>query len=168
MNNPSLPGFLNVDHVGITVPDLESAVSFYRNVFGAVELYRLGPFDAAQLPSMPDGRDWSAAHVNVAGAKFHFAMLQMGPGLMLELFQYDRPLDRTLHPPRNCDLGGHHLALKVKDLEKAIDFLKQQREVVVMAGPIEVSEGPCAGLRVIYFLDPWGNQLELVEFNREC
>lgn len=25
-------------------------------------------------------------------------------------------------------------------------------------------EGPAAGLRFNYFLDPWGNQLELVEY----
>jgi glyoxylase I family protein len=58
------------------------------------------------------------------------------------------------------------VALKVSDLDEAVEYLKKQRAVTVMAGPVVVSDGPCAGLRVIYFLDPWGNQLELVEFNR--
>ena len=37
-----------------------------------------------------------------------------------------------------------------------------------MAGPIVLDEGPCASLRVNYFLDPWGNQLELVEYERQA
>lgn len=166
MNNGSMPGFANVDHVGLTVPDLDAAVRFYCNVFGCTERFRMGPFDAQELPSMPDGRDWSHAHVNVARARFRFVMLQLGPNLMLELFQYDRPEARGEQPPRNCDLGGHHLALKVHNLDQAVEYLKGQPGVKVMEGPIVVTEGSCAGMRVIYFLDPWGNQMELVEFNR--
>jgi glyoxylase I family protein len=166
MKSESLPSFSHVDHVGITVPDLEAAVTFYCDVFGCVERFRMGPFDSKELPPAPDGRDWGAAHVNVAGACFRFVMLQLGPHLMLELFQYDLPLGRREEPPRNCDIGGHHIALRVTDLDQSIDFLKRNEAVRMMDGPIVVSEGPCAGMRVIYFLDPWGNQLELVEFNQ--
>jgi catechol 2,3-dioxygenase-like lactoylglutathione lyase family enzyme len=166
MKNGTIPSFASVDHVGITVPDLDAAVRFYSDVFGCTERFRMGPFDAQELPSVPDGRDWSDAHVNVAGARFRFVMLQLGPNLMLELFQYDRPTNRREQLPRNCDLGGHHLALKVHDIERAIKYLKSQPGVTMMEGPIVVTDGPCAGMRVIYFLDPWGNQMELVEFNR--
>jgi len=165
MKAKTLPGFSRVDHVGLTVPDLEAAVRFYCEVFGATEVTRLGPFDARELPAT-DGRDWCEAHINVAGARFNFVMLQLGPGMMLELFQYDLPLDRRTDLPRNCDLGGHHLALKVENLDKAVDYLRQQPGVRVMSGPIVVTDGLWAGMRVIYFLDPWGNQLELVEFSR--
>jgi glyoxylase I family protein len=160
-----VPGYLHVDHVGLTVPDLEPAIAFYCDLTGGTELFRMGPFDARELPGTADGRDWTEAHVNVPGARLQFAMLQVSPALRLELFQYDRPLDRDTEPPRNCDLGGHHLALKVHDIELAIDYLRQRNDVRLMAGPIVISEGPCAGMRVIYFLDPWGNQLELLEFN---
>jgi glyoxylase I family protein len=40
----------------------------------------------------------------------------------------------------------------------------RSKGVRVMAGPISIDSGPVAGLRVNYFLDPWGTQLELVEF----
>src|SRR5688572_30060510 len=52
-----LPGLTRIDHAGLTIPDLEDAVAFYTGVLGGTELYRLGPFDAAEIPSMPDGRD---------------------------------------------------------------------------------------------------------------
>src|SRR5690348_1472417 len=107
-----LPGFTHIDHVGLTVPDLDAAVAFYVDVFGATELYRLGPFDAAQIPRMPDGRDWTEAHINVAGARLMIAMLQIGANLMLELLRYEKPANARPEPPRNCDVGAHHLAFK--------------------------------------------------------
>ena len=61
-----LPGFTHVDHVGLTVPNLDDAIAFYTGVIGGTELYRLGPFGPDDRPPLPDGRDWSDAHLNVA------------------------------------------------------------------------------------------------------
>lgn len=162
-----LPGLSHVDHVGLTVPDLDAAVRFYCDAVGGHELYRIGPFDAAEMPRMPDGRDWTEAHINVAGARLTIAMLQVGPNIMLELFQYERPADQRKTPPRNCDWGGHHIAFKVADLEAAKAHLAAHG-CKVMAGPIVLDQGPCALLRVNYVLDPWGNQLELVEYTAQA
>ena len=162
-----LPGLSHVDHVALTVPDLDAAARWYAEAIGGTELYRLGPFDAAEMPAMPDGRDWTAAHLNVAGARLTIAMLQIGPNLMLELFRYEKPADARTAPPRNCDLGGHHIAFKVAKLEPALDHLRAHG-ATVMAGPVAMDEGPCAGFRMTYVLDPWGNQLELVEYERQA
>ncbi|MFJ9371004.1 VOC family protein [Nocardia sp. NPDC101769] len=150
------------DHVGITVPDLEAGIAFFADLFGARELYRLGPFDSAELPAAGDGRDWTAAHVNVPGARFTLAMLQLPDGVLLELFQYDQPEGAEPIPPRNNDIGGHHLAFAVTDLDAAVERLRA-RGLELMNGPIVVDDGPVAGLRVQYFLSPWGMQLELVQ-----
>ncbi len=158
-----LPGFSHIDHVGLTVPDLDAAARFYCEIIGGHELYRMGPFDAAEMPRMADGRDWAEAHVNVADARLTIVMLQIGPHLMLELFHYERPENARTTPPRNCDWGGHHIAFKVTDLEIAKTYLAANG-CRVMAGPIVLEQGPCAPMRVNYVLDPWGNQLELVEY----
>jgi glyoxylase I family protein len=163
MKPSTLPGLLHVDHVALTVPDLDAAVAFYRDVLGATELYRLGPFDARESPRLPDGRDWTLAHLNVAGARLTLAMMALGKNLMLELFRYELPADASTRPRRNCDLGASHIALKVSDLDAALAFLRG-RGLAVMDGPITIDEGPCQGLRVNYFLDPYGNQWELVEY----
>jgi glyoxylase I family protein len=158
-----LPALERVDHVALTVPDLDEAVAFYRDVIGGTELYRLGPFDAAEIPRMPDGTDWTAAHVNVPGARIRIAMMRVAENVMLELLRYEKPLDARREPPRNCDAGGHHIAFKVQDLAAAVSYLTS-KGVRVMAGPIALSDGPAAGLKAQYFLDPFGNQLELVEY----
>src|SRR6516164_770210 len=90
-----LPGLPHVDHIGLTVPNLDAAVKFYCDVLGGYELYRLGPFDAAELPRIADGRDWTEAHINVAKARLSIAMLSIGPNLMLELFQYDLRIETS-------------------------------------------------------------------------
>ena len=165
MSGSGIPGLSHVDHVALTVPDLDAGVRFYRDVIGGVELYRVGPFDAAALPRMSDGRDWTEAYLGVAGARLSLAVLQIGSNLMLELFQYDRPSDKRSVPPHNCDTGGHHLALKVADIAAAVSYLRS-KGVTVMEGPVTMETGPTAGLKWIYFLDPWGNQLELFEYGQ--
>ena len=105
-----LPGFSHIDHVGLTVPDLNEAVSFYTSVMGGTELFRLGPFGPDTHPPLPDGRDWSEAHINVPGAVRTFAMINLGANMMLELFQFDAPDDRRTDPPRNCHANPSGLA----------------------------------------------------------
>jgi catechol 2,3-dioxygenase-like lactoylglutathione lyase family enzyme len=163
MNADSLPGLVRADHVGLTVPDLEEAVRFYTDVIGGVELYRQGPFDAAEIPRMPDGRDWTEAHVNVPGARLRFAVLRLGDDFMLELFEYEKPEQASRTPPQNSDVGGHHLALKVTDVDAASSFLRERG--VRLMERIEIDEGPAAGQRANYFLDPFGNHLELVQYD---
>lgn len=160
-----IPGLEGMDHVGITIPDLDEAVAFYSKLLGATEIFRLGPFDARDF-DVVDGIDWAQAHVNVKDGRFTIAMLEYGNGSRLELFQYDRPADRRVVTPRNSDLGGHHIAFKVTDLDKVLE-LRDSFSLRFLAGPIEINEGPAAGQRIIYVLDPWDNQLELVEYERK-
>lgn len=159
-----IPGLEGLDHVGLTVPNLDDAVAYYSTLLGATEIFRLGPFDSREMPEQ-DGRDWSSAFVNVADARFTLAMLELPDGSRVELFQYDRPSDRRTTPPRNCDRGGHHIAFKVTDLD-AVLARGSSVGLRFMAGPIVIDQGPAAGQRVIYALDPWDNQLELVEYER--
>lgn len=166
-NKASLPGYQHVDHLGITVPDLDAAVDFYCRILGAEVAYRLGPFDAADMPPQPDGRDWMEAHVDVQGAKLSIAMLKVGPNMMMELFQYDKPANRRSEPPRNCDIGGHHFALKVDKLEPALKHL-EENGCTLMDGPIDLPEGPTVGCRCQYLRDPWGNYIELMEYERQA
>lgn len=155
--------FKRVDHVSLTVPDLDAAVDYYTEVFGAELDYRMGPFDAAEIPPMEDGRDWTAAHINVPGARLEIAMLKLAGGTGMELFEYALPADAATKPPRNCDVGSRHLCLEVEDLDAAVAHLKDNG-CTPMAGSIDMTDGPCPPSRSWYVLDPFGNQLELVEY----
>jgi catechol 2,3-dioxygenase-like lactoylglutathione lyase family enzyme len=155
------PKFLAVDHISRTVSDLESALDFYIRVIGAELHFRLGPIDAADLPKSSDGRDWMAAHVGVAGARLTLAMLRLPQGSHFQLVQYDKPTDRNGYIPRNCDLGGHHLALRVDNVDKAVAYLSAHGCKALET--IEIDSGPLAGKKNVYVLDPFGQQLEIVD-----
>lgn len=151
-----IPGMAGTDHVGFTVPDIEAATRFFVDVIGCTVLFDAGPFQAQD--------DWMAVHLGVDARSVirKLRMLKCRNGPAFELFEYEAPDQRTLLP-RNSDHGGHHLAFYVTDMDAAVAYLKQQG-VATMGEPSEIASGPSAGLRWLYFLAPWGMQLELVSY----
>lgn len=151
----ALPGLRRLDHIGFTVPDLDEATRFLVDVLGCEFLYSLGPFGSDD--------DWMEQHLNVDPRTRmpENRFFRCGDQAVFEVFDYRAP-DQSRTPPRNSDVGGHHVALYVEDLDAAVDYLRE-RGVRVLAGPT-ASKGPAEGNRWIYFLSPWGMQFELVSY----
>jgi catechol 2,3-dioxygenase-like lactoylglutathione lyase family enzyme len=108
--NAEMPGLRGTDHLGFTVPDLEQAVSFFEEVIGCQPFYPLGPFSGGDS-------DWMNVHLNVHVKATIPAMriMRCGHGVNLEIFTYTAP-DQQTTPPKNSDVGGHHLAFYVDDM----------------------------------------------------
>ncbi len=151
-----LPGLRGTDHIGFTVPDLDKAVDFFVNVIGCEPLYELGPFDAED--------DWMQTQLNVhpRAVMKKLRFLRCRHGSNFELFEYSSP-DQNTQQPKNSDIGGHHLAFYVDDFDAALDHLKSN-SVKILGEPTVRTAGPSGGQTWVYFLTPWGMQLELVSF----
>ena len=147
---------LGVDHVGMTVPDIEQATAFFERVLGCRHLASAGPYRADD--------DWLQRHVGVHPRAEIEAMrlLRCAPGANLELFQYRAPEQRRT-PPANSDIGGHHLSFYVTDIETAAERLLAAG-VDTLAGPFGAAPGDYGGQQVLYFRTPWGSHLELVSY----
>lgn len=143
-----------IDHTGVTVPDLEAAVAFFCGALGCQELYRLGPFQADD--------DWMARRLGVDRAAVipQIAILACGTGSRLELFHYVAP-DQDPHIPRNSDMGGHHIAFYVDDMDRALEAVRAHGAEVLDL-PTAMADGPSAGETWVYVRTPWGLQIELV------
>lgn len=154
--SPGLPGLRGIEHVGLTVPDLAQAVDFFVTVLGCEPFYELGPFQS--------GDDWMERHLDVHPRTImrRLRFLRCGHGPNLELFEYEAP-EQNRRPPRNSDVGGHHLAFYVDAMAPAVAHLKAAG-VRVLGEPTIRTEGPSAGQSWVYFLAPWGLQLELVSY----
>ena len=156
-NRPSakaLPGLLGVEHIGLTVPNLEAASTFFVDILGAEVLFDVGPYSSDDA--------WMEKHLGVHPRAVirQLRMLRLAAGPSLELFEYSAP-DQDHARPRNSDAGGHHLAFCVTDITAAIDHLRQHG-VKILGDPTTLDDGASAGLTWVYFLAPWGLQLELV------
>lgn len=151
----ALPGLRGTEHVGFTVPDLAEAHRFFVDVIGCEHVYTLGPFQAED--------DWMTEHLNVhprsVMRELRFYRCAFGPNF--EVFQWE-PADEQRPQPRNSDIGGHHLAFYVDDLDAAVAYLRGHG--VTILGDPTASRGASEGQRWVYFLSPWGMQFELVSF----
>ncbi|NMM45709.1 VOC family protein [Rhodospirillaceae bacterium KN72] len=151
-----MPGMRGMEHIGFTVPDINEACTFFEEILGAETLY------TAATDFRVDDSDWMTEHLNVHPRSVitEFRYLRCGNGTNLEVFEYRAP-DQDKTPPKNSDVGGHHLAFYVDDMDEAIAFLKS-KGVKVLGDPTSYTEGPNLGLTWCYFMAPWGQQLEIV------
>ncbi|GAB3618344.1 VOC family protein [Okibacterium endophyticum] len=150
-----LPGVRGADHIGFTVPDIEQAHEFLTEIVGCEHIY--------SLPGVSKDDDWMHTHLNVDPRSEidEIRFYRCGFGTNFEVFQYSSASPQGPQP-RNDDIGGHHIAFYVDDLDEAIDFLIANN-VQVLGSPTS-SGNASAGQRWVYFLAPWGMQFELVCF----
>jgi glyoxylase I family protein len=151
-----IPGLRGIDHIGVTVPDLDAAERFLVDVLGAVPVYTLAA-------KRSDDDDWMTVQLGVHPRTVirEIRFYRLGNGSNLEVFQYDSA-DGQAPQPRNSDIGGHHLALYVDDMDAAVAHLRAH-DVEIMGEPV-ASAGASQGQRWLYFRTPWGMQFELVSF----
>ena len=114
----SIPGLRGHDHTGITVPDVKAATAFFTDVIGCKHAMSFGPFMDDKGTFMQD-----VVNVNPRAVIEEISMVRCGYGSNIELFQYKSP-DQAKTLPKNSDIGGHHIALYVDDIEKAAEYLR--------------------------------------------
>jgi catechol 2,3-dioxygenase-like lactoylglutathione lyase family enzyme len=154
MPDPARLAIHGAHHVGLTVPDMAQAVAFFVDVLGCELLFSEGPFDL-------DASRAASHRVPPGATLVNLTMLRCASGASLELFEYRCAGQRTT-PVGNVDNGGHHVAFEVDDIVQSAARLAAAG--VELCGAVNVSKaGPFAGLKWLYFVAPWGMQLELVE-----
>lgn len=151
----AIPGARSIDHASFTVPDLEQAIVFFADVFGAAVLWRSAPFGAdGRSPKAPEGLNADPR------ATSRLAMLRLGPNLNVELIEYRIPgVSQTV--PLSSGLGVGHIAFDVDDINTAGAYLRT-KNVQLLEGPRRNIEGPNAGQDSWFFLTPWGMAVEMV------
>lgn len=125
-------------------------------MIGCELIYALVPFSSED--------DWMKRHLNVHPRTVvrELRFFRCGYGANFEIFNYE-PATPAAPQPLNSDIGGHHLAFYVDDIDEATDYSRNQAGVTILGKPTE-STGPSLGQRWVYFLSPWGMQLELVSY----
>ena len=139
-------------HVGVTVRDLEASIRFYHDVLGLQFVNEPTPwFEGEEL----------SRGVGVPGAALRQVSLRAGD-TTVELLEYRSPPSETSAPLKSNNRGASHVAFLVEDIESKKAELEAKG--IEFYGPVNVvDDGVLAGWRWVYFDDPDGYPLELVE-----
>ncbi|MGV3770312.1 MAG: VOC family protein [Sphingobium phenoxybenzoativorans] len=149
-----------LDHIGVTVPNIEEAETFLFEAFGVEFIYETlnrsqPPFEGAAVEQMILG----PAGLSISRIR----MYKLGTGPTLELFEYDA-VEGQRPALRGCDLGWQHIALYVDDIDAALAR-------AVAAGAEKLNDpwdltraegGP--GNKFCFIKAPWGGLIELITY----
>lgn len=148
-------GVIGIDHVGINVPDMNQAVTFFTEVFGFSAVTTLGP--------IPLDDAWKKTnHMNAKTGPVTIKMVKAGTGANIELFEY-KENKGSFQQPGGDDIGASHIAFYTNDISKSVDYLKS-KGIKFLGEPFLVPSGDTEGETWVYFLTPWGAKMELVSY----
>jgi catechol 2,3-dioxygenase-like lactoylglutathione lyase family enzyme len=142
-----------IDHVGLSVVDLDRAVDFWCGRLGLRLLGRVietGPDIASLL-----GED---------SVEVEIADLDAGDERIIELIRYIRPVGQPVRA-RSRHPGSCHIALRVDDLDAALERIHGSQARQISRHPVVLHDpgGAWDGVACCYIADPDGNIVELVQ-----
>ncbi len=144
--------YRRLDHIGLTVGDIDRSVDFYSGMFD-LEVIGRGDGDA----------DWIAAGLGVPGVQLATAHLE-GENIRLELLQYVRSAGRQ-DAPRNNDVGAAHVCFPVDDIEVAYADLTAKGARFIAPPSPSLQGGK--SFRFAYLLDPDDISVEILQHQKD-
>ncbi|HBB32733.1 MAG TPA: glyoxalase [Cyanobacteria bacterium UBA8803] len=144
-----------VESVGMTVSDMDKSVEFYSKVlsFKKVSDVEVLGTEYEQLQGL-------------FGVRLRVVRMQLGSEL-IELTEYLTPKGRPIPvDSRSNDRWFQHIAIAVRDMDKAYQHLRQYRVQHASTAPQRIPDwnSAAAGIRAFYFKDPDGHNLEIIYF----
>ncbi len=150
-----------IDHVALTVPDLDQASAFFARAFaGQVVCKGLTRSQEPLTGAVHEQRFGMPAGGRVTARR----VMNLGGRVNVELFCYDGVKHRS--SAHTYDYGLQHFAVYVDNLQQAaLDILAAGGRLYESAAYIEaVRNGTSPTQGWLYTETPWGSVIELVTF----
>ncbi|MBW8785513.1 MAG: VOC family protein [Novosphingobium sp.] len=139
---------MKIDHIGISVADVERSIAFYREMFGMEPLCPISPFGGGDFERV----------MGVPGAQGRMCVIR-GNDVQLELFEFANPAPPAQDPNASVsDRGISHFGITVRD----IDATYERMLAAGVRFHCPVTTFP-SGIKAAYGRDPDGNVFELLE-----
>ncbi|MCZ6678490.1 MAG: VOC family protein [Candidatus Poribacteria bacterium] len=142
-----------IHHFSLTVSDMERALAFYTQVIG------MAVISDVRIQESPEH-----SVTRIPGARLRIVHLH-GYDCAIELIQYLSPIGKPLDT-RTCDTGSAHIAFIVDDMEATYRDLRR-KGVRFKSEPVVTGTEVGTIVKSVYFLDPDGITLELVEIGKK-
>lgn len=141
-----------LDHIGINVPNIDSALVFFTEIMGFEKV--------SELDQLKLDANWKKRYkIHKDATLERIVTLRAGNGSKIELFQY-KSAKRNIEMPFGDDLAWYHLAFYTDDIYKSVAYLKS-KGIEFLNDPIKNRSGETW----VYFKAPWGLQLELISYS---
>ncbi len=151
---------VNLFHFSFTVSDIEASVHFYRDILGLKLVHR-----------MVHDQPYTSRQVGFENALLKVALFTIEgfpptpSGHLLELIEYVNPPGEPLDAATNRP-GAAHMAFQVDDIHAEYERMKALG-VRFKSEPVHITAGRNKGGWTVYFLDPDGITLEMVQPARD-
>jgi catechol 2,3-dioxygenase-like lactoylglutathione lyase family enzyme len=155
---PPLPA-RGIDHVGITVPDLDAASHFLVQAFGAILLYDNITRSQPPMEGTAAERELDLAH----GTKLiTMRMMRLANGPGIELFEMKGPTQQ--HPTRPSGFWLQHVAVYVDDIDASLRRFVAAGGTILSGPNVMLGLEKGAGNKWSYARAPWGTVFELITY----
>jgi catechol 2,3-dioxygenase-like lactoylglutathione lyase family enzyme len=154
-NGLAAPPVAAVESISVTVSDVDRSVDFYRTVLS------FKPVSDQEV----SGDSYEHLY-GVFGARVRIVTLRLGDEY-LKLEQFIAPRGRPIPvDSRSNDGWFQHIAIIVRDMDRAFAWLRAQHVEFASTGPQVLPQwNPNAGaIAAFYFRDPDGHNLEILHF----
>ncbi|KXH47417.1 hypothetical protein CSIM01_05354 [Colletotrichum simmondsii] len=147
----------SINHIGVSVPDIEAVVKWYSEIMGFVLVN--GKIKHIKRSETPDAGIFKIYPDSLQEVKLGF--MATGNGVGFEVFEFVDPAYKKAEDFAYNVGGFFHLC--VTDAEPEALLAR-----AIQAGASKIGEptlNPLSGSRCLYFKDPWGNVLEILDMS---
>ncbi len=134
---------ISFHHVGISVPNVEESVAWYKKMFGFTEVLR-----------MNQGANNAMLVVHIKRGNCYIELFQVANSKRLPEYRRDPTADLGVQ-------GVKHMAFEVSDVVDATKKLKAKGAEIAM-GPVDTP-----GVAFVFVRDNSGNTLELIQYKKQ-
>lgn len=144
-------GVIGLNHVSVTVADMDRALAFWSDALG-LKLLGRGTVRYPHLDQI----------VGLADTEIEWADVQVPGGHVIELFRYVAPVGaKTPAASQPNDVGAAHVCLEVTDMERLVASLRAAGYRSRSESAVRIPTGDWEGWQDVYFESPDGVIVEL-------
>jgi len=145
-----------INHIGLTVPDLDQATTFFKQALDAKFVYNgLTTDDEPRNGATTDKQLGLSSGAMVIKQR----LLRIGNGANLELFEIVS--NRQASPVSLEDIGWNHICFYVDDIEYTIKSVTSAGGTLLSQVHENSRHEDTEGNASVYFRTPWGSLVEL-------